>query len=96
MLRITSNELPHTCEGTPRREFLRIGALGLGGLTLPQLLATCLVEMVGHLDENRDEKAFLAVAAGGSRDMTRSAASLFAPGRADLRGTNADRIRAAV
>lgn len=26
------------CDGLPRREFLQIGALGLGGLTLPQLL----------------------------------------------------------
>ena len=38
MLRITSNESAHNCEGASRREFLRIGALGLGGLTLPQLL----------------------------------------------------------
>ena len=39
MLRIISNELTHTCEGASRREFLRIGALGLGGLTLPKFLA---------------------------------------------------------
>ena len=39
MIRITSNELTHTCEGASRREFLRIGALGLGGLTLPGMLA---------------------------------------------------------
>jgi uncharacterized protein (DUF1501 family) len=29
----------HTCQGYSRRDFLRIGALGLGGLTLPGLLA---------------------------------------------------------
>ena len=40
MLRITSNQLVQNCEGSSRREFLRIGALGLGGLTLPHLLAT--------------------------------------------------------
>mgnify|MGYP001157339663 FL=1 len=40
MIRITSNDSVHNCEGTSRREFLRVGALGLGGLTLPQLLAT--------------------------------------------------------
>src|SRR5262245_4111147 len=27
------------CDGLSRRDFVRIGALGLGGLTLPQLLA---------------------------------------------------------
>jgi len=39
MMRITSNEFTRTCEGASRREFLRIGALGLGGLTLPGILA---------------------------------------------------------
>ena len=39
MLRITSNQLVQSCEGGSRREFLRIGALGLGGLTLPRMLA---------------------------------------------------------
>ena len=28
------------CEGTTRRDFLRVGTLGLGGLTLAQLLAS--------------------------------------------------------
>ena len=40
MLSITSDESVHNCEGSSRREFLRVGALGLGGLTLPHLLAT--------------------------------------------------------
>ncbi len=39
MLRITSNQLVQNCEGDSRREFLRIGALGLGGLSLPGMLA---------------------------------------------------------
>ena len=39
MIRITSNELTHNCEGSSRREVLRIGTLGLGGLTLPSMLA---------------------------------------------------------
>ena len=38
-MRITSNQLAQNCEGGSRREFLRIGALGLGGLTLPGMLA---------------------------------------------------------
>ncbi len=28
------------CDGVPRRNFLRTGALGMGGLALPQLLLT--------------------------------------------------------
>ncbi len=39
MLTISSSETVATCEGSSRREFLRIGALGLGGLTLADLLA---------------------------------------------------------
>jgi len=37
MLRIGS-AAAHLCQGLSRRELLRVGALGLGGLTLPQLL----------------------------------------------------------
>src|SRR5207249_924998 len=37
MLTIYGKEL-RFCDGISRRNFLRIGALGLGGLTLPQLL----------------------------------------------------------
>jgi hypothetical protein len=33
-----SNEMTANCEGSSRREFLRIGALSLGGLSLPRLL----------------------------------------------------------
>ena len=40
--------------------------------------------------------AFLALAAGGFRDMTRIASSPFAPVWEDICGTNADRIRAVV
>ena len=38
MLRISSDEFSATCEGSSRREFLRIGSLGLGGLALTDLL----------------------------------------------------------
>jgi uncharacterized protein (DUF1501 family) len=39
MLSIVGNGYNRDCEGVTRRELLRIGALGLGGLTLPGLLA---------------------------------------------------------
>ncbi len=40
MLRVVSNSYAPDCEGVRRREFLRVGALSLGGLNLSQLLAT--------------------------------------------------------
>jgi hypothetical protein len=39
MLTITGGRGERFCDGFTRRDFLRVGALGLGGLTLPQLLA---------------------------------------------------------
>jgi len=38
MLSVTDTRLAHTCEGFSRRDFLRIGGLGMGGLTLAHLL----------------------------------------------------------
>src|SRR5882724_3579697 len=38
MLTIYGNRTPRFCDGVSRRNFLRIGTLGLGGLALPQLL----------------------------------------------------------
>lgn len=39
MLSICDPKLDHNCAGLRRREFLRVGSLGLAGLALPQLLA---------------------------------------------------------
>lgn len=39
MLTLHTGHRNRTCDGRTRREFLQIGALGLGGLTLPWLLA---------------------------------------------------------
>lgn len=39
MLDLFSNRTYRDCEGTTRREFLKIGTLGAGAFTLPQLLA---------------------------------------------------------
>jgi len=39
MLTLFGNFSPAQCDGISRRSLLQIGALGIGGLTLPQLLA---------------------------------------------------------
>ncbi|MEX2215296.1 MAG: DUF1501 domain-containing protein [Phycisphaeraceae bacterium] len=39
MLNLTSNKKHRLCDGLSRRDMLRVGALGLGGFALPQLLA---------------------------------------------------------
>ena len=39
MLTIRSTDPSHDCEGIKRRDFLQIGSLGIGGVTLAQLLA---------------------------------------------------------
>ena len=39
MFSITGNGWNRTCQGYSRREFLRVGSLGLGGISLPELLA---------------------------------------------------------
>jgi hypothetical protein len=38
MLTIYGNRAPRFCDGVSRRNFLKIGALGLGGLALPEIL----------------------------------------------------------
>ena len=39
MLNLTSKAVAHTCNGSTRRDFLQVGALGALGVTLPDLLA---------------------------------------------------------
>ena len=39
MLSVSSRHRGQFCDGLGRRDFLRIGGLGLGGLSLPDLLA---------------------------------------------------------
>lgn len=40
MLTLRTSAGPRLCDGLSRRDLLRVGALGLGGLTLPRLLAS--------------------------------------------------------
>ena len=38
MFQVVSNRRFRDCDGTSRREFLKVGTLGLGAMTLPALL----------------------------------------------------------
>ncbi len=61
---------------------------------LPQMMATSLVEMVGHMNE--DNGYFLALAASGFRDLTRIASSPFGTVWGGICVTNADQIGAMI
>jgi len=48
MLRIEGQSTATFCDGASRRDFLQVGALGLGGLALPQLLQAEAAQGVRH------------------------------------------------
>tara|TARA_Y100000588_G_scaffold72233_1_gene74511 strand:+ start:160 stop:1500 length:1341 start_codon:yes stop_codon:yes gene_type:complete len=48
MLRIEGQSTARFCDGASRRDFLQVGALGLGGLALPQLLQAEAAQGVRH------------------------------------------------
>src|SRR6266850_1549020 len=57
MLRILDNSCSgRFCDGISRRNFLRIGALGLGGLALPQIL-----EAEASSGSRRSQKAVIMI-----------------------------------
>src|SRR5258707_99096 len=58
MIRITDNESVRTCRGASRREFLRIGSLALGGLSLSNLRSCAW--------GNADHQDYMTVGGGGN------------------------------
>jgi len=63
MLRILTDGRGRFCDGIPRRDFLRVGALGLGGLTLPDLLRSSAI--AGDGAYVKDKAVILLFLAGG-------------------------------
>ncbi len=63
MLEITDGLSTRDCQGYSRRSFLRVGTLGLGGLTLPQLLANRAAGATGGF--LRDRSIVLLFLQGG-------------------------------
>lgn len=58
MLRLTGQGTAQTCDGTTRRDFLQIGALGAIGLSLPQYLAA---KEHGAVDPKYDDRACIMI-----------------------------------
>jgi len=65
MFTLTDNRLQRNCSGYSRRDFLRIGSLGLGGLTLSQLMALESQAKVLGKDFLRDKAVVLLFLQGG-------------------------------
>tara|TARA_Y100001934_G_scaffold109066_1_gene133691 strand:+ start:5409 stop:6809 length:1401 start_codon:yes stop_codon:yes gene_type:complete len=63
VLRLLSNQLTSNCEGFSRREFLHVGALSLGGLTLPGMLRAA--SEVGNRGIVRDKAVVMLNLQGG-------------------------------
>ncbi|MDE0737355.1 MAG: DUF1501 domain-containing protein, partial [Pirellulaceae bacterium] len=63
MLSLFANGSHRTCAGVTRRELLRVGTLGLGGLTLSQLLASR--GQAANANPLRDKSVVLLFLQGG-------------------------------
>jgi uncharacterized protein (DUF1501 family) len=86
MLRIDVNRGVHHCDGMTRREALRIGALGLGGLTLPQLLQMQAAQATGPAQPPARARAVIMLfLSGGPSQLDTWDLKPNAP--AEIRGT---------
>ncbi|MAR10815.1 MAG: hypothetical protein CL681_12680 [Blastopirellula sp.] len=65
MLKIIDSGLHHTCEGISRREWFRIGTVGLTGLTLPGALALKSSAAAGASSPVRDRAVVVLFLGGG-------------------------------
>ena len=58
MLRLQGRGSATTCDGTTRRDFMQVGALGAIGLSLPQYLAA---KEHGEVDRSKDERSCIMI-----------------------------------
>jgi hypothetical protein len=81
MLTIETGLGPRTCEGTSRRDFLRVGTLALGGLTLSQLLAARSATAAAKDDLHfvRDRAIVLLYLSGGASHIETFDPKMSAP-----------------
>ena len=65
MLTLSAGPAHRTCDGVSRRDFVRAGFLGLGGLTLPWLLQTKAQAAQAEPKFVRDKAVILVFCGGG-------------------------------
>src|SRR5438045_2027382 len=79
MLTIDSRYGSRDCSGVTRRDFLRVGALGLGGLTLPGLLANKAQANETGINYIRDKAVVLLYLSGGASHIETFNPNMDAP-----------------
>ena len=87
MFSITDTGQPQNCEGRSRRDFLRVGALGLGGLSLADLLAHKALAAKAGLPV-RDKSVVLLFLTGGPSQIETFDPKMTAP--ADTRSVTGE------
>lgn len=79
MLTISSGNAQATCDGASRRDFLRIGSLGLAGLSLPWLLARQAAANPAGESYLRDRSVVLLFLCGGPSQFETFDPNMTAP-----------------
>src|SRR3954454_20819462 len=79
MLTLLNTPGRRDCQGHSRRDFLRAGALGLGGLTLPWLLRQKAHATAGNAPYVRDRSVVLIFLAGGASQIETFNPNMDAP-----------------
>jgi hypothetical protein len=79
MLTVGMSGATRDCQGNTRRDFLRAGALALGGLTLPHLLALRASAAASRMDYVRDKAVVLVFLGGGANHIETFNPNLNAP-----------------
>ena len=79
MLSIQSGTESRNCSGTSRRDFLQVGGATLGGLTLPQLLASRALAASRKRSFVRDKSVVLVYLSGGASHIETFNPNMDAP-----------------
>ncbi len=79
MLTLHANRSALDCQGTNRRDFLRAGFLGLGGLTLPWLLEQKALAAAGQSSYVKDKAVIMVFLGGGASHIETFNPNMDAP-----------------